>query len=121
MIKSILFLFGMGLFAVAAAQTENEIKKVVISYAQAGDNQDASAIKALLHDEHRLVWNDGTKAPFILDKAGYVSKIESKEWGGDVRKVSIEVIEDFDGVNATVKAVLDGKKTQMRSIFRWSK
>ena len=117
MFKSLLFLMGMGLFAVAAAQTENEIKKVVTSYAGAGDRQDVEVIKALLHDQHRLVWNDGTKAPFILDKSGYVAKIETKEWGGDKRKVSIEAVENFDGVNATVKAILDGEKAQMRSIF----
>lgn len=117
MIKSILFLFGMSLFAVAAAQNEKEIKKTVINYASAGDKQDVSALQMLLHDQHRLVWHDGTKAPFILDKSGYIAKMESKEWGGDQRKVSIEAVEQFDGINATVKAVLDGKAAQMRSIF----
>ncbi|MEO9482200.1 MAG: nuclear transport factor 2 family protein [Ekhidna sp.] len=117
MIKSIFFLLGMSLFAVAAAQTQNEIKKAVTSYARAGDQQDVSALKSLLHDQHRLIWHDGTKAPFILDKMGYISKIEAKEWGGDARKITIEAVENFDGVNATVKAILDGKKSQMRSIF----
>ncbi len=117
MIKSILFLFGMSLFAVAAAQTENEVKKVVMNYAKAGDDQDVPQLKNLLHDQHRLVWHDGTKPPFVLDKSGYISKIESKEWGGDIRKVKVEAIENFDGVNATVKVILDGKKAQMRSIF----
>lgn len=117
MIKSILFLLGMSLFAVAAAQTENELKKAITNYAKAGDNQNVATLKSLLHDQHRLVWHDGKKAPFILDKTGYVSKIEAKEWGGDQRKVTIESVESFDGVNATVKAVLDGEKSQMRSIF----
>ncbi len=117
MIKSILFLFGMSLFAVAAAQNENEIKEAVINYASAGDKQDVTALQTLLHDQHRLVWHDGTKAPFILDKSGYIAKMESKEWGGDQRKVSIEAVQEFDGVNATVMAVLDGKAAQMRSIF----
>ncbi|WP_436517589.1 nuclear transport factor 2 family protein [Ekhidna sp. To15] len=117
MIKSIFFLLGMSLFAVAAAQTENEIKKTVTSYAKAGDKQDVSILKSLLHDQHRLVWHDGSKAPFILDKTGYISKIAAKEWGGDERKITIESVENFDGVKVTVKAVLDGKKSQMRSIF----
>lgn len=117
MIKSIFFLLGMSLFAVAAAQTENEVKKVVMSYAKAGDGQDVQVLNRVLHNQHRLVWNDGTKDPFILDKSGYLAKIKSKEWGGDKRKVTIEVVEDFDGVNATVKAILDGEKSQMRSIF----
>ncbi|MEP1035199.1 nuclear transport factor 2 family protein [Ekhidna sp.] len=117
MIKSIFFFLGMSLFAVAAAQTENELKKVVSSYARAGDKQDVAVLKSLLHDQHRLVWHDGTKAPFILDKTAYISKIETKEWGGDERKITIEAVENFDGVNATVKVVFDGKKSQMRSIF----
>ena len=115
--KSILFLIGMSLIAVAAAQTKNEITKVVTSYSKAGDNQDVNVLKTVLHEQHRLVWHDGAKAPFLLDKKGYISKIESKEWGGDQRKVKIEFIESFDGVNATVKVTLDGQKSQMRSIF----
>ena len=54
MIKSILFLFGMSLFAVAAAQTENEVEKVVMNYAKAGDDQNTEQLKNLLHDQHRL-------------------------------------------------------------------
>lgn len=115
--KTLLFLLGMSLFTVAVGQTGSDIEKAVISYSRAGDSQNAAILKSLLHDNHRLVWHDGTKAPFVLDKAGYISKIESKEWGGDNRKVTIEAVESFDGVNATVKAILDGNKAQMRSMF----
>lgn len=104
----------------AFGQTEKEkqsIADAVKSYASLGDQQDHSGLQSLLHDQHRLVWHDGTKAPFIAGKSDYIEKIKSKEWGGDPRKVTIKSVESFDGVNASVKAVLDGQNSEMRSLF----
>ncbi|MEQ9403009.1 MAG: nuclear transport factor 2 family protein [Cyclobacteriaceae bacterium] len=119
--KTILFFIAVIAFAGVRAQygtkKDPEIEKTVRLYAQLGDIQDANALKKILHDQHRLVWHDGEKPPFIADKNSYIAKIESKEWGGDKRKVTIESVESFDGVNATVKAILDGEKSQMRSLF----
>ena len=98
-------------------QADPEIAKAVKSYSELGDQQDVEGLKNILHDQHRLVWHDGTKEPFVANKEMYIAKIASKEWGGDQRDVSIESVESFDGVNATVKAVMDGKVAQMRSLF----
>lgn len=120
--KNLLLLATTMLIGSACSQTKTdkpdpEIVKTVKAFSLAGDVNNAAALEKLLHDQHRLVWNDGEKAPFILGKEGYVSKIESKEWGGDKRTITIESVESYDGVNATVKAVLDGEKSQMRSLF----
>ncbi len=118
--KALLLIVCVLVVAVATGQSKSsdpKIAEAVKNYSKFGDTHDVSGLNQILHDQHRLVWNDGTKAPFIADKSSYIAKIESKEWGGDKRTVSIESVESFDGVNASVKAVLDGEKAQMRSIF----
>ncbi|MEO1254888.1 MAG: nuclear transport factor 2 family protein, partial [Bacteroidota bacterium] len=120
MIKTTLFLIGMSLFAVAVGQTKTEKKQIestVQKYSEAGDQHNVAKLKSVLHDNYRLVWYGGKDAPFIGDKTMFISKIESKEWGGDKRKTTVESIEIFDGFNAVAKVILDGEKAQMRSLY----
>ena len=100
-----------------AQNTASQIRHSILAFVSLGDSNDAENLETVLHDQHRLIWNDGTKAPFIADKSLYLSKIASGEWGGDQREVTIESIEIFDEANASVKAILDGSSAQMRSIF----
>lgn len=104
----------------AFGQTKNansEIEKTILSYATSGDNQNVSGLKAVLHDQYRLVWYGGKDAPFIADKPTFLMQFETKEWGGDSRKVRVESIELFDGINATAKVTMDGNVAEMRSLL----
>ena len=119
--KVLVFLFGALTALVASAQQKGDDKKVVTEIVKAftsyGDQNDVNGLQTVLHDNHRLVWNDGTKDPFVADKSFYLGKIESKEWGGDKRDVKIESVKLYSGINATVTAILDGEKAEMKSIF----
>lgn len=120
--KTILILIGTMIAASTFGQTSGKeekmtIEKAVKLYAKSGDNQDVSGLKNVLHPQYRLVWWGGEGDPFISDKAGFIAKFEAKEYGGDSRSVSIQSVEVFDGINASVKAVMDGKVAEMRSLF----
>jgi len=115
MILVTLLVFGT---TMAQSGTDEEaIKKAVKAFAKAGDSQDVEDLKGITHDQYRLVWYGGKDAPFVANKTMFLAQFEKKEWGGDSRKVSIHNVEVFDGVNATAKAISDGEKAQMRSLF----
>ena len=99
------------------AAHEDAIKKAINAYAASGDAQDLAGLTNVLHDAYRLIWYDGAKAPFILDKSGFVAQFEKKEWGGDSRKMQFDQILVFDEINATAKVIMDGKAAEMRSLF----
>ncbi|MEM6828942.1 MAG: nuclear transport factor 2 family protein [Bacteroidota bacterium] len=118
--KTIFILIGMLSFATAFSQSKSKktgVENAIKMYAQLGDKQDAPGFTHLLHQNYRLVWYGGKDAPFIADKANFISQFEKKEWGGDERSVQIESIEIVDEINAVAKAILDGQKAQMRSLF----
>lgn len=120
--RTILILIGTMMVASvlgqSSANTEKAaIEKAVKSYAKSGDMQDVAALKNSLHPQYRLVWWGGQGEPFISDRASFLSKFESKEYGGDTRTVTISSVSVFDGINASVKAVMDGKAAEMRSFF----
>lgn len=120
--KTILILIGTMIAGTVLGQStlggeEMAIEKAVKFYAQSGDAQDVVALKKALHAQYRLVWWGGEGDPFISDRSSFLAKFEKKEFGGDSREVSIQSVEIFDDINATAKAVMDGKKAQMRSLF----
>ena len=97
--------------------TKAAITKSIKNYASFGDQQMVDGLKSVIHDDYRLVWYGGKDAPFIADQSAFLAQFAKKEWGGDKRKVKVESIEVFDGINATAKVILDGEKAQMRSLF----
>lgn len=105
----------------ASGQPKDSEKKMIIaavkSFSAHGDANNTDGLCTILHDNHRLVWNDGTKDPFVADRSFYLNKIETKEWGGDTRTVKIESVKLYGGINASVSAILDGEQAQMKSIF----
>jgi hypothetical protein len=119
--KTLLIAIGTLMFAVACGQTKSvsnpEIVKVLKEYASSGDQQNVQRLSSVLHDQYRLVWYGGKDDPFIVDKSGFLTQFEKKEWGGDKRTVTVESIEVFDGINATAKVVMDGNAAEMRSLF----
>lgn len=119
--KTLLVLLGTMMFGIASSQSKSglnaDITETIKTYASSGDQQSVSGVSSVLHDQYRLVWYGGKDAPFFTDKSGFLSKIEKKEWGGDQRKVKVESVESFDGINATAKVILDGNKAQMRSLY----
>lgn len=111
--KNLLLLVPIGLlslFAFAPSEV-NSIREVVESYAQAGDNQDTEALEAVLHEGFRVIWNDpGKNTVSLISKTDYVQLLGAKKIGGDKRKVIIESIDISEGINASVRVVLDGEK-----------
>ena len=118
--KNLMLLASFLLLGTTFGQSKTEEKAIataVKTFTGAGDQQDVSALSEIIHEHYRLVWNSGKDAPFIADKSVFLGKFEQKEWGGDRRKVTVENIEVFDGLNAVAKVVSDGEKAQMRSLF----
>ena len=115
-----MILAGFLLFGTSFGQSKSEekaVSKAVKTFTAAGDSQDVEALKSITHSSYRLVWNSGKGDPFIADKAAFLGQFEKKEWGGDQRKVTVESVQIFDGINAVAKVVSDGEKAQMRSLF----
>ncbi len=111
--KNLLLLIPIGLLSLLAFTPSevNAIREVVESYSKAGDNQDTKAIEAVLHDGFRVVWNDPAKNTVsLISKTDYVQLLGAKKIGGDRRKVIIESIDISEGINASVRVVLDGEK-----------
>ena len=118
--KNFMLLASFLLLGITFGQSKSEEKNIadaVRIFTSAGDQQDVSRLKNILHESYRLVWNSGKDAPFIAGKAVFLGKFEQREWGGDQRDVTIESIQVFDDINAVAKVISDGKKAQMRSLF----
>lgn len=69
----------------AESSEEEAIKKVITSFVQAGDNNDANALEKTLDNNYRIVMNRlfGSDEVDIMSKDIYLEKIKSKEYGGD--------------------------------------
>lgn len=93
-----------------------EVSQTVKQFIEAGDDRNVQALEALLHDEYRVVMNRlfGLKEVMVMDKATYVGKIESGEFGGDERVSTIEAVQ-LNGEHATVRVKTSGKELTMRS------
>ncbi|MEO0895682.1 MAG: nuclear transport factor 2 family protein [Bacteroidota bacterium] len=94
------------------------IKQTIKTFAGAADAYDTDAIDTCTDDHYRIVMNRlfGSKGVGIVDKATYLKKIESKEWGGDKRSLSFENI-TVNGASASAKVTLKGEKATFVSTF----
>ncbi|MFY0607314.1 MAG: nuclear transport factor 2 family protein [Cyclobacteriaceae bacterium] len=111
-----LMLFAFG--CMAQSNANEEVKNTIEAFAKAADQNDSKKLDQLLDDNFRIAMNQmfGSKEVQTVDKTFYLSKIESKEWGGDDREVTISDLVVV-GKNATAKVMLVGSKSTMTSIL----
>ncbi|TKD57932.1 nuclear transport factor 2 family protein [Flavobacterium sp. ASW18X] len=98
----------------AQEEAIEEVKKVIESYKNAGDINDASKLEPHLHDAFRVVLYDGKKSEAsVLDKATYISFIATKKFGGYKRTATYHDIQFIEKNMVTVKVTLKspGKPT----------
>ncbi len=110
----LLFAFG------CAAQTSSDkaIKNAILTFAKAADQNDTEKLGSMLDDNFRIAMNQmfGSTEVQTVDKAFYLAKIASKEWGGDSRKVTIDNVV-IVGKNASATVILAGEKSTMTSLM----
>ncbi len=108
----------MTITATACAQTDEtkKIKETIIEFAKAGDENDAKKLAGYLDENYSIAMNQlfGSPDMSIVDRAFYLSKIESKEWGGDKRAIKFLSL-DVNGKNAFAKVEMKGAKMTMVS------
>lgn len=120
--KKAILLSTIALFMTLTNNAQNKdksaIKKTILAFSQAGDNNDADKLAACLDDNYRVVMNRlfGSDKVSILTKEVYLEKIRSKAFGGDNRKVNIESIE-LTNSTAMAKVSLVGSKATFISLF----
>jgi len=114
-----LLVFAIG--CTTQATKTGEVESAIINFAKAADTQNAGILEDLLDDKFRIAMNQmfGGSDVQIIDKAFYISKITSKEWGGDRRNVTIENV-TVVGKNATAKVTLIGEKSTFISLLTLS-
>ncbi len=92
----------------------DDVKSALTEYLVAGDTNDVKKLKPYLHHNFRVTLYDGKKdAASILDKATYISFIDTKKFGGYTRTASYEDIQFIGDHMASVKVTLTspGKPT----------
>jgi len=94
------------------------IQKVILKFVQAGDQNNVEILESCLDDNFRIVMNQlfGKTDVQLLPKTIYLSKIKSKEFGGDKRKVTFEKIVSNE-TSACVKVKITGTKMTMVSLI----
>jgi ketosteroid isomerase-like protein len=104
--------------ATAQSSESQAIKKVIIAFAKAGDNNDATTLGKYLDTNYRVVMNRlfGSTEVSVMPREVYLDKIKSKEFGGDDRKLKIEDI-NVNGTNASTKVTFKGSKMTFVSII----
>ena len=118
--RTLMLMSLLGLTTSLTAQTNEEkaITKTIQKFAKAGDQNDVSALTTTLDDNYRIVMNRlfGSEVASVMNKTDYLAKIESKEYGGDDRKVEIKSIL-VNGTTASVNVVFTGSKMTFNSIM----
>ncbi len=118
--KSILMvLMGIVTLTASAQQKEEKaIKGVIKEFAAAADENNADRLAKCLDDNYRVLMNRlfGSPDVSVVTKDDYLAKIESKEWGGDKREVTIQSI-TVNGTTASAHVTLKGTKATFVSLF----
>ncbi len=94
------------------------IKKVIVDFAKAGDQNNTDKLDECLDDNYRVVMNQlfGSTEVAVVPKAVYMQKIKSKEWGGDSRTTTFESV-TVNGKTAMVKVTFKGAKATFISLM----
>ena len=114
--KFLLMTLMLSSMTFTSTPTTKGVEKTIKQFVQAGDNQDVKTMNELLHNDYRIVMNQvfGSDQITTVSKEMYLSKLESKEWGGDKRSCAIQSIEVNDK-NAVATVRLVGEKMTMTS------
>ncbi|MBR08336.1 MAG: hypothetical protein CMP48_11760 [Rickettsiales bacterium] len=101
------------------SKSEKMINETITKFMLAGDSNDTESLKSLLNDNFRITMNQlfGSSEVSSVDKSFYLSKIQSKEWGGDQRQITIEDVV-IVGKNASAKVTSVGQKSTMVSLLQ---
>lgn len=102
----------------ASSTEEKDIRQTLINSAKAADQSDVDKLSTFLDDNYRIVMNRlfGSEEVMVVDKTTYLSKIESKEWGGDNRKVDIKSIQ-LNGNTAQANVHFVGEKMSFNTLI----
>lgn len=94
------------------------IEKTITAFSKAGDNNNVEELNTYLDDNYRIVMNRlfGNTTVNIVPKSVYLEKIKTKEWGGDIRKLTIENT-TVNGSTASSKVIFKGTKTTFVSLI----
>ena len=120
--KQAIFMVLLSTFSSWGFSQESEksaIQQVITNFAKSADQNNVEAIEELLDANYRILMNQlfGSDELSVVDRATYLEKIRSKEWGGDDREVTFgEII--VNGNTATAHVTLKGKKATFISLFQ---
>lgn len=102
----------------ACAQTDETkaVKETITQFAKAADANNSEELATYLDENYQIAMNQlfGSPDLSIVDRAVYLSKIESKEWGGEKRTIKFIRV-DVNGKNASAKVEMKGAKMTMVS------
>lgn len=105
----------VGMVAYPAAKAQNneieEVKKVIVQFALAGDYQDVAIMEEVLDPNFRVVMNRlfGADGVAVMDREAYVNKIRNKEFGGESREVTVSNV-IINGYTASALVTFKGSK-----------
>lgn len=104
--------------AASSREETKEIQQVIKAYSKAGDDNNSELLASHLDVNYRVIMNRlfGSDSVSIIPKEVYLSKIKSKEWGGDTRELSISNI-DINGNTASARVLFSGQKMTFESIL----
>lgn len=111
-------LLSAGFACKAQNNSMKDIETTITEFSKAGDESDAKKLATYLDDNYRVVMNRlfGSSEVSVLNKDLYLSKIESKEFGGDKREVSVQSI-SVNGSTASAKVTFKGSKMTFVSLL----
>ena len=94
------------------------IEKTIIAFSKAGDHNNVEELNTYLDDNYRIVMNRlfGSATVDIVPKSVYLEKIRTKEWGGDMRTLTIEKT-TVNGSTASSKVIFKGTKITFVSLI----
>lgn len=101
----------------AQSSDQKAIEQTIEAFSKAGDQNDVELLDNYLDEHYRIVMNRlfGSTAVSIVDKKGYLAKIESKEWGGDQRQLTFEDLV-VNGTTASTKVTFAGAQMTFVSL-----
>lgn len=99
------------MFIISDMTQITRIQQAITDFVKGGDSSDVTLLDKVLHPDFRVTNNGfmGTPGVTIIDKAKYLSNIESGTFGGLPRKMYIESIDESETV-AMVKLRLESSE-----------
>ena len=114
--KISLLIIILGVYGINAcaqsADTDTKVRSAIMAFAEATAKQDVPGLEGLLDANFRVTMNRmfGSTGVLIMDRTSYLAKISSKEFGGEIRDVTIHDI-DINGNLAMAKVRFGGIMT----------